>query len=241
MAYVGTVAPPTRSGTAFRARLDHGSCAYVWEDVAFVGNGHRASVDVPQVAVEMMRFEERVRSRCSAARGRDRFRERFPIPSERRRLFADVERRQSPCSAGMPTIRRQNRRDIADPPVLLLLCLVQSASFRRVSGARVPRPLTAIDVRFTSPPATRSSRQEEPRHDPRDTRVAVDAAARRQDCGIVASVGTSLLCVLRVFRRRRIEDVNVLRGFRRRIWTVATVAVVLATPALYLGLACFRE
>jgi len=55
------------------------------------------------------------------------------------------------------------------------------------------------------------------------------------------AVGAALICVLWVFRRRQIEDVNVLLGFRRRIWTLAAVAAVFATPALYLGLVYFRE
>jgi hypothetical protein len=55
------------------------------------------------------------------------------------------------------------------------------------------------------------------------------------------AVGASLICVLWVFQRRRIEDVNELLGFRRRIWTLAAVAAVFATPALYLGLIYFRE
>ena len=54
------------------------------------------------------------------------------------------------------------------------------------------------------------------------------------------AVGAALVCVLWVFRRRQIQDVNVLLGFRRRIWTLAAVAAVFATPALYLGLAYFR-
>jgi hypothetical protein len=44
-----------------------------------------------------------------------------------------------------------------------------------------------------------------------------------------------------VFERRRIEDPDVLLGFRRRIWSLAAVAAVFATPALYLGLIYFRE
>ena len=56
----------------------------------------------------------------------------------------------------------------------------------------------------------------------------------------LVSVGSALVCVLWVFERR-IEDVNVLLGFRRRIWTLAAVAAVFATPALYLGLVYFRE
>jgi hypothetical protein len=61
---------------------------------------------------------------------------------------------------------------------------------------------------------------------------------------IVASlvaVASALICTMWVFQRRRIEDVNVLLGFRRRIWTLAAVAAVFATPALYLGLVYFRE
>jgi hypothetical protein len=54
------------------------------------------------------------------------------------------------------------------------------------------------------------------------------------------AVGSALICVLWVFRRRRIEDVNLLLGFRRRIWTLAAIAAVFATPALYLGLMYFR-
>jgi hypothetical protein len=54
------------------------------------------------------------------------------------------------------------------------------------------------------------------------------------------AVGSALVCVLWVFRRRHIEDVNRLLGFRRRIWTLATVAAIFAVPALYLGLVYFR-
>ena len=53
------------------------------------------------------------------------------------------------------------------------------------------------------------------------------------------AVGAALVCVLWVFQRRRIEDVNVLLGFRRRIWTLAAVSAIFATPALYLGLVYF--
>jgi hypothetical protein len=55
------------------------------------------------------------------------------------------------------------------------------------------------------------------------------------------AVGAALICVLWVFRRRHVEDVHVLLGFRRRIWTLAAVAAVFAAPALYLGLVYFRE
>ena len=56
----------------------------------------------------------------------------------------------------------------------------------------------------------------------------------------VMAVSCALLCVFWVFRRRGIEDVDVLLGFRRRIWTLAAVAAVFATPALYLGFVYFR-
>jgi len=55
----------------------------------------------------------------------------------------------------------------------------------------------------------------------------------------LASVGAALMCTLLVFQRRRIEDVNILLGFRRRIWTLAAVAAAFATPALYIGLVYF--
>jgi hypothetical protein len=57
----------------------------------------------------------------------------------------------------------------------------------------------------------------------------------------LAAVGSALICVRWVFERRRIEDVNELLRFRRRIWTLAAVAAVFATPALYLGLVHFRQ
>jgi hypothetical protein len=56
----------------------------------------------------------------------------------------------------------------------------------------------------------------------------------------LAAVGCALVCTLWVFQRRHIEDLNVLRGFRRRIWSLAAIAAVFATPALYLGLVYFR-
>jgi hypothetical protein len=57
----------------------------------------------------------------------------------------------------------------------------------------------------------------------------------------LVAVGANLICTRWVFQRRKIEDVNVLLGFRRRIWSLAAVGAVFATPALYLGLAYFRE
>jgi hypothetical protein len=57
----------------------------------------------------------------------------------------------------------------------------------------------------------------------------------------LVAVGSSLICVQWVFQRRQIEDVNALLGFRRRIWSLAAVAALFATPALYLGLIYFRE
>jgi hypothetical protein len=40
----------------------------------------------------------------------------------------------------------------------------------------------------------------------------------------------NLICTLWVFQRRRIDDVKALLGFRRRIWSLAAVGVVFATP-----------
>lgn len=57
----------------------------------------------------------------------------------------------------------------------------------------------------------------------------------------LVAVGSNLICTLWVFQRRRLTDVDVLLGFRRRIWSLAAVGVVFATPALYIGLVYFRE
>ena len=54
------------------------------------------------------------------------------------------------------------------------------------------------------------------------------------------AVSLAVICTIWVFRRRGIHDVETLLGFRRRIWTLAAVATVFATPALFLGLAYFR-
>jgi hypothetical protein len=55
------------------------------------------------------------------------------------------------------------------------------------------------------------------------------------------AVVSNLICTRWVFQRRRIEDVNVLLGYRRRIWSLAAVGVIFASPALYLGLVYFRQ
>ena len=57
----------------------------------------------------------------------------------------------------------------------------------------------------------------------------------------LVAVGSNLICTLWVFQRRHLKDVQVLLGFRRRIWSLAAIGVVFATPALYLGLVYFRE
>lgn len=60
---------------------------------------------------------------------------------------------------------------------------------------------------------------------------------------IVASllaVGASFICVRWVFERRRVEEADLLLRLRRRIWTLAALAALFATPALYLGLIYFR-
>ena len=56
----------------------------------------------------------------------------------------------------------------------------------------------------------------------------------------LVAVGANLICAVWVVQRRRIEDVGVLQGFRRRIWSIATVGTVFGTFALYLGLVHFR-
>jgi hypothetical protein len=55
------------------------------------------------------------------------------------------------------------------------------------------------------------------------------------------AVTLAFICTLWVFRRRGVEDVDALLGYRRRIWTLAAVATIFATPALYLGLVYFRR
>ena len=55
------------------------------------------------------------------------------------------------------------------------------------------------------------------------------------------ALSCAFVCTLWVFERRRIEDLDALLGFRRRIWSLAAVAAAFATPALYLGLIYFRE
>ena len=57
----------------------------------------------------------------------------------------------------------------------------------------------------------------------------------------LVSIGSTVMCALWVFQRRQVEDTNVLLGFRRRIWSLAAVAAVFATPELDLGLVYFRE
>lgn len=56
----------------------------------------------------------------------------------------------------------------------------------------------------------------------------------------LVAVGANLVCAIWVVQRRRIEDVEVLLGFRRRIWSLAAVGVAFGTIALYLGLVYFR-
>ena len=57
----------------------------------------------------------------------------------------------------------------------------------------------------------------------------------------LVAVGSNLICTLWVFQRRPIEDVKVLLGFRRRIWSLAAAGVVFGILALYLGLVYFRR
>jgi hypothetical protein len=55
------------------------------------------------------------------------------------------------------------------------------------------------------------------------------------------ALGCAFVCTQWVFKRRDIQNVDVLLGFRRRIWSLAAVAAAFATPALYLGLVYFRQ
>jgi hypothetical protein len=57
----------------------------------------------------------------------------------------------------------------------------------------------------------------------------------------LVAVASNLICAVWVVQRRRIEDVNVLLGFRRRIWSTAAVGTVFGMLALYLGLTYFRR
>jgi hypothetical protein len=56
----------------------------------------------------------------------------------------------------------------------------------------------------------------------------------------IVAIGSNLICAVWVVQRRRIEDVNVLRAYRRKIWTTAAVGVVFGTAALAIGLVYFR-
>ena len=55
----------------------------------------------------------------------------------------------------------------------------------------------------------------------------------------LVAVGANLICTMWVFQRRSIEDMKVLLGFRRRIWSLAAVGAAFGTLALYLGLVHF--
>ena len=79
------------------------------------------------------------------------------------------------------------------------------------------------------------------RHEPGGARLAIAPLHFIKIAASLIAVGCALICTRWVFQQRRIEDVNVLLGFRRRIWTLAAIAAVFATPALYLGLVYFRE
>ena len=57
----------------------------------------------------------------------------------------------------------------------------------------------------------------------------------------LVAVGASLVCVRWVFQRRHVEDAQALWRLRRRIWILAAIAALFATPALYLGLVYFRQ
>jgi hypothetical protein len=56
----------------------------------------------------------------------------------------------------------------------------------------------------------------------------------------LVAVAANLICAVWVVQRRRIDDVNVLLGFRRRIWSTAAVGTVFGLFALGVGLTHFR-
>lgn len=57
----------------------------------------------------------------------------------------------------------------------------------------------------------------------------------------LVAVAANLICAMWVFQRRRIEDMNSLLGFRRRIWSLAAVGLAFGGAALYIGLVHFRR
>jgi len=76
------------------------------------------------------------------------------------------------------------------------------------------------------------------RRDPGGARLAIDAPLVQVG---QAESNSGLARRTWAFQRRRIEDESALLGFRWRIWSLAAVGVVFATPALYLGLVYFQE
>lgn len=56
----------------------------------------------------------------------------------------------------------------------------------------------------------------------------------------LVAIASNLICAVWVVQRRAVQDVDVLRAYRRKIWATAAVGVVFGTLALGLGLVYFR-
>ena len=56
----------------------------------------------------------------------------------------------------------------------------------------------------------------------------------------LVAITSNLVCAVWVVQRRHIEDAQVLRAYRRKIWSVAAIGVVFGTAALAIGLLYFR-
>jgi hypothetical protein len=56
----------------------------------------------------------------------------------------------------------------------------------------------------------------------------------------LVAIASNLICAVWVVQRRSVQDLDVLRAYRRKIWATAAVGVLFGTLALALGLVYFR-